>query len=51
LLARLLGQTSNACRKLPQKEPMALVVRTIGITRAQFKIGLANLAYNPRWFV
>ncbi len=25
---------------------MALVVRTIGIARAQVKIGLANLAYN-----
>ena len=29
-----------------QKGPMALVVRTIGITRATVKIGLANIAYN-----
>ena len=31
-----------------QKGPMGLVVRTIGITRATVKIGLANLAYNMR---
>ena len=31
-----------------EKGPMALVVRTIGIARAQVKIGLANLAYNMR---
>ena len=33
-----------------QKGPMALVVRTIGIARAQVKIGLANLAYNMKRF-
>jgi transposase, IS5 family len=31
-----------------QKGPMGLVVRTIGVARAQVKIGLANLAYNMR---
>ena len=31
-----------------QKGPMGLFVRTIGIARAQVKIGLANLAYNMR---
>ena len=30
---------------------MALAVRTIGIARAQVKIGLANLAYNIRRMV
>ena len=30
---------------------MGLVVSTIGIARAGVKIGLANLAYNIRWFV
>jgi transposase, IS5 family len=34
-----------------QKGLMGLVVRTIGIARAQVKIGLANLAYNMRRFV
>ena len=34
-----------------QKGPMALVVRTIGIARAEVKIGLANLAYNMRRYV
>ena len=34
-----------------QKGPMALVVRTIGIARAQVKIGLANLAYNIKRLV
>jgi transposase, IS5 family len=34
-----------------QKGPMGLVVRTIGIARAQVKVGLANLAYNIRRFV
>ena len=34
-----------------QKGPMGLVVRTIGITRAKVKIGMANLAYNIRRFV
>jgi IS5 family transposase len=34
-----------------QKGPMGLVVRTIGLARAQVKIGLANLAYNMRRFV
>lgn len=29
-----------------QKGPMALVIRTIGLARAQVKIGLANLVYN-----
>ncbi len=30
---------------------MALVVRTIGLARAEVKIGLANLAYNMRRYV
>jgi hypothetical protein len=30
---------------------MALVVRTIGLARAQVKIGLANLAYNMKRLV
>jgi IS5 family transposase len=34
-----------------QKGPMGLIVRTIGITRARVKIGMANLAYNMRRFV
>jgi len=34
-----------------QKGPMGLVVRTIGIARANVKIGMANLAYNIRRFV
>lgn len=34
-----------------QKGSMALVVRTIGIARAQMKIGLANPAYNMRRYV
>ena len=34
-----------------QKGPMGLVVRTIGMARAQVKIGLANLAYNMRRYV
>ena len=34
-----------------QKGPMGLVVRTIGIARAQVKIGLTNLAYNMRRYV
>jgi transposase, IS5 family len=34
-----------------QKGPMALVIRTIGLARAQVKIGLANLVYNMRRFV
>jgi hypothetical protein len=34
-----------------QKGPTGLVVRTIGITRAKVKIGMANLAYNMRRFV
>lgn len=29
-----------------QKHRMGLIVRTIGITRARIKIGMANLAYN-----
>lgn len=29
-----------------QKGPMALTIRTIGIARAEIKIGMANLAYN-----
>ncbi|MEX6505033.1 hypothetical protein [Jiella sp. M17.18] len=29
-----------------QKGPMARFVRTIGIVRAEMKIGMANLAYN-----
>jgi hypothetical protein len=31
-----------------QKDRMALFIRTIGIQRAEAKIGLANLAYNLR---
>ena len=34
-----------------QKGPMGLMVRTIGIARAQVKIGLANLAYNIKRYV
>jgi hypothetical protein len=34
-----------------QKGLVGLVVRTIGIARAETKIGLANLAYNMRRFV
>jgi IS5 family transposase len=34
-----------------EKGLMGLVVRTIGIARAETKIGLANLAYNMRRFV
>lgn len=34
-----------------QKGPMALFVRTIGIARATFKIGMANLAYNMKRLV
>lgn len=34
-----------------EKGLMGLVVRTIGITRARVKIGLANLGYNMRRFV
>lgn len=34
-----------------QKGPMGLVVRTIGLARAQVTIGLVNLAYNIRRFV
>jgi transposase, IS5 family len=34
-----------------QKGPMRLFIRTIGLTRAHVKIGLANLAYNMRRFV
>ncbi len=34
-----------------QKGLMSLVVRTIGIARAEVKIGMANLAYNMRRFV
>lgn len=29
-----------------QKDQMGLFIRTIGITRAEVKVGLANLAYN-----
>lgn len=31
-----------------QKSRMGLFIRTIGITRATTKIGLANLAYNMK---
>ena len=31
-----------------QKGPMGLVVRTIGLSRATVKIGLANLTYNMK---
>jgi hypothetical protein len=34
-----------------QKGLMSLCVRTIGLARARFRIGLANLAYNMRRFV
>ena len=34
-----------------EKRLMGLVVRTIGIARAETKIGLANLAYKMRRFV
>jgi transposase, IS5 family len=34
-----------------QKGPMGLMIRTIGIARAEVKIGLANLAYNIRRYV
>jgi len=34
-----------------EKGPMGLVIRTIGIVRAEIKIGMANLAYNFRRFV
>ena len=34
-----------------QKGPMALFVRTIGIVRAEAKIGMANLAYNLARYV
>jgi len=34
-----------------QKGPMALRIRTIGLVRAQVKIGLANLAYNMRRYI
>jgi transposase, IS5 family len=34
-----------------EKRIMGLVVRTIGIARAQVKIGMANLAYNMRRLV
>lgn len=34
-----------------QKGPMALVVRTISIARAQVRIGLAKLAYNIKRLV
>jgi transposase, IS5 family len=30
---------------------MGLIIRTIGIARAEVKIGLANLAYNIRRYV
>lgn len=31
-----------------QKDRMALCVRTIGLARAELKIGMANLVYNIR---
>lgn len=34
-----------------QKGPMALFIRTIGIARADVKIGMANLAYSLTRFV
>jgi IS5 family transposase len=34
-----------------EKGPMQLFVRTIGLARARFKIGMANLAYNMKRFV
>ena len=34
-----------------QKDLMSAVVRTIGLARAQVKIGLVNLAYNMRRLV
>jgi IS5 family transposase len=32
----------------PEKGPMGLVIRTIGLARAKVKIGLANLTYNMK---
>jgi hypothetical protein len=34
-----------------QKDRMELFIRTIGLTRAETKIGLANLAYNLQRFL
>ena len=34
-----------------QKRTMGLMIRTIGLARAQLKIGLANLAYNIKRYV
>ena len=34
-----------------QKDRMGLFVRTIGLARAEAKIGLANLAYNLQRFL
>lgn len=34
-----------------QKSRMGLFVRTVGIKRAEMKIGLANLVYNIRRFL
>ncbi len=50
------AQKSKVCNAVEpvfaqQKDPMGLVVRTIGIARARVKIGMANLAYNIRRFV
>ena len=36
---------------MPQKDKMALFIRTIGIARARLKIGMANLVYNFRRLV
>lgn len=39
--------------KIPEawKDKPDLIIRTIGIKRAEMKIGLANLAYNIRRFI
>ena len=34
-----------------QKHRFGLFVRTIGVTRAKVKIGLANIAYNATRFI
>ena len=34
-----------------QKSWMGLFIRTVGIKRAEMKIGLANLVYNVRRFI
>ena len=50
-VARANARKSAVCSRVEhvfaqQKEHMGLRVRTIGLPRAQTRIGLANLAYN-----